>query len=92
MVLRLSHLKSWIQKDYIKEYFDEGLQSWPIVYLKLVKPIESATKSYRQRTPTSTDSDASSFLSDLFEEVNENEEHVKKTSQLIKEETLKKEI
>jgi len=64
----------------------------PIVYLKLVKPIESASKSYRQRTPTSTDSDASSFLSDLFEEVNENEEHVKKTSQLIKEETLKKEI
>ena len=92
MVLRLSHLKSWIHKDYIKEYFDKGLQSVPKVYLKLVKPIESVTKPFRQRTPSSTDSDASSFLSDLFEEDNENEEHVKKTSQLIREEILKKEI
>ena len=25
MVLRLSHLKSWIQKDYIKEYFDKAI-------------------------------------------------------------------
>jgi hypothetical protein len=50
MVLRLSHLKSWIQKDYIKEYFDKGLKSLLKVYLKLVKPIDSATKPHRQRS------------------------------------------
>jgi hypothetical protein len=71
MVLRLSHLKTWIQKDYIKEYFDKGLKSLLKVYLKLVKPIDSATKPQRQRTRSSTDTDASSLLSDLFAEDDE---------------------
>jgi hypothetical protein len=36
MVLRLSHLKSWIQKDYIKEYFDEGLQSFKFSKMRII--------------------------------------------------------
>jgi hypothetical protein len=92
MVLRLSHLKSCIQKDYIKEYFDKGLKSLLKVYLKLVKPIDSATKPHRQRTRSSTDTDASSLLSDLFAEDDENEDHVIKTSLLIREERFKSEI
>jgi hypothetical protein len=92
MILRVSHLKSLIQKDYIKEYFHYGFDNLVGVCLKLVKPPVSASKYQRPRSPSLSDSDASSFLSDLFEEENESEEYLKKSTQLIREQMVKKEV
>ena len=92
MILRVSHLKSWIQKDYIKKYFHYGFDNLVGVCLKLVKPPVSASKYQQPRSPSLFDSDSSSFLSDLFEEENESEEYLKKSTQLIREQIVKNEV
>ena len=45
MILRVSSLNAWIDKDFIKEFFNKGCESLNKVYMILVKPSKIEIKN-----------------------------------------------
>ncbi len=70
MILRVSSLNAWIDKNFIKEFYNKGCESLIKVYMKLVKSPKIEINNKRQKKPsTSSDINSnSSFLDDLFED------------------------
>jgi hypothetical protein len=94
MILRVSSLNSWIDKDFIKEFFNKGCESLNKVYLKLVKPPKIEIKNKRQKAP-STWSDInsnSSFLDDLLEDDEQNEQFIEERQQSLRHKKVQLEI
>ena len=94
MILRVSSLNAWIDKDFIKEFFNKGCESLNKVYMKLVKPSKIEIKNKRPRAPsTLSDIDSnSSFLDDLFEDDEQNEQFIEEREQSLRHEKVQLEI
>ena len=94
MILRVSSLNAWIDKDFIKEFFNKGCESLNKVYMKLVKPSKIEIKNKRPRAPsTLSDIDSnSSFLDDLFEDDEQNEQFIEEREQSLRHEKVQLEM
>jgi hypothetical protein len=94
MILRVSSLNAWIDKNFIKEFYNKGCESLIKVYMKLVKPPKTEIKNIRQKEPsTSSDINSnSSFLDDLFEDDEQNEQLIEESHQSLRYEKVQLEI
>jgi hypothetical protein len=93
MVLRVTNLNTWIHKDFMRDFYYKGIESLSKVYLKLVKQttVEIIIKPLTP-SPTAIDSDCSSYLDELFEDDEQNEEVIKEKEANLRYQTVQLEV